>query len=298
MIWRARELRLPCDSKNRCASLARFQGHQAARHPFLLHRGLTTTHVSPLTSFPSPLQPPAAAFAAPRCASPRALVADAAGSVAVPLPTSSSAADTAAPPTPSAERQRRRTHGAEAAGAKGSAPLPPTPPCGAPPLSRLVASSSSDFVQAGTRGSSPRAHAAAAVRAAVPRGARSTTLTMSGSSDASALGEHSRSIVAPCEMQGSGVVSAAAEVEGEARRRALLSSPHPQPEGSDCDVVVVKTAAARVDAAPAPPAASSPVAPLSGHGDGPRSTGPAGTFLEKVSFYFYSITEFFTKLML
>ena len=95
-------------------------------------------------------------------------------------------------------------------------------------------------------------------------------------------------------MQGSGVVSAGAVVEGEARRRALLSPPPPQPEGGDCDVVVVKAAAAsaaRVNAAPAPPAASSPVAPLSGHGDGPRSTvavRPAETFLEKkkVSFYF------------
>ena len=120
---------------------------------------------------------------------------------------------------------------------------------------------------------------------------------MSGSSDddASAPGKHSRGIVAPRKMQGSGVVSAGAVVEGEARRRALLSPPPPQPEGGDCDVVVVKAAAAsaaRVNAAPAPPAASSPVAPLSGHGDGPRSTvafvRPTETFLEKkkVSFYF------------
>ena len=111
---------------------------------------------------------------------------------------------------------------------------------------------------------------------------------MSGSSDeSSAPGQHSRSIIAP---QGSGVVSIGAVVEGEARHRALLSPPPPQ--GSDCDVVVVK-AAARVDAAPAPPAASSPVASLSGRGDGPRSTAavrPTEAFLrlgvekKKVSF--------------
>ena len=238
--------------------------------------------VSPLTSRPSSSQIPAVALAASRGAAPRALGADAAGD------------DDAAPQTPSAER-RRRTHTccAKAAGARRGAkhgaaavpPLPPAPPRGASRLRTMPSSSSTDFVQAerGTRGSASPAPAAA-----VPRGARSATRTMSGSSDeSSAPGQHSRSIIAP---QGSGVVSIGAVVEGEARRRALLSPPPPQ--GSDCDVVVVK-AAARVDAAPAPPAASSPVASLSGRGDGPRSTAavrPTEAFLrlgvekKKVSF--------------
>ena len=239
--------------------------------------------VSPLTSRPSSSQIPAVALAASRGAAPRALGADAAGD------------DDAAPQTPSAERRRRRTHTccAKAAGARRGAkhgaaavpPLPPAPPRGASRLRTMPPSSSSDFVQAerGTRSSASPAPAAA-----VPRGARSATRTMSGSSDdASAPWQHSRSIIAP---QGSGVVSIGAVVEGEARHRALLSPPPPQ--GSDCDVVVVK-AAARVDAAPAPPAASSPVASLSGRGDGPRSTAavrPTEAFLrlgvekKKVSF--------------